>query len=227
METFSIVLAIALLISGPLFFGVSVFLVVLYFRQRQRARMLEQALAKSTTRFEAQVKVLEQNALQALRDEWLRGIGKGQYNNEIEVEIKFIYPLLQFLGYGRDDFQIRVPVSVQVGRQRNKGEADWVIWHRDSKNQRRAVAVIEAKRDDQPLDISTQEQARSYAFALNAPMYVLTNGRRVRVFRRGVQNDTCIVDCEACDLMGTWNVVEGALGAKSWLKRPLKEKVTS
>jgi len=118
----------AIWVSGPLFFCVSVLLAVIHLKYRRRAKKSEQALTRRITALKYLIKELKQDALQVSRDEWLKAIGRIDYRNEIEVEVKFIHPLLRFLGYDSNDFQIRVPVTVQVGRQKTRGEADWVIW---------------------------------------------------------------------------------------------------
>jgi len=219
-----LLVATVICVSGPLFFCVSVLLTVIYLKYRQRAkeseRVLlrhaeesEQALTERITTLEQLVEELKRDALQVSRDEWLKDIRRTSYRNEIEVEVKFIHPLLRFLGYDGNDFQIRVPVTVQVGRKQTRGEADWVIWGATPESEHQAVIVIEAKEPGQQLDTTVQEQARSYAFGLNAPMYVLTNGRQLQVFRRGIQHDTCVVDCDVNSMLNSWTMIEQAIGA--------------
>lgn len=144
-------------------------------------------------------------------EEWFKEIRQASYRNEIEVEVKFIYPLVQHLGYKGSDIDIRVPVDIQVGRNSNRGEADWVLWGRSSTETRHAHAVIEAKAPYQDLNTDVQAQSRSYAFALNAPIYLNTNGRRLQIFHRGIQNDKCVVDCEVKDMASKWTEIQAAL----------------
>ena len=217
-DTIAYLLMATICVSGPLFFGVSVVLTVAYLKHRRNAEESELTLTGRVAALESLVCELEHDALQVSRDEWLKSIGEINYRNEIEVEVKFIHPLLRFLGYGSNDFQIRVPVTVQVGRQQTRGEADWVIWHAAApRGQRQALVVLEAKESGQQLDAAAQEQARSYAFGLNAPMYVLTNGRRLRILRRGIQGDSCVVDCDVDGLPDSWARIEQTIGADACL----------
>jgi len=228
---------IAACVTSPVFLCVSVFLTVLYLKHTQEAQESqlaltslylkckrdtvesEQALTRKVATLARLVEDLERDTWRVSRDEWLKRIGRTDYRNEIEVEVKFIHPLLSFLGYDGNDFEIRVPVTVRVGRKQTRAEADWVIWKAAAKGQRRAAVIIEAKVTGQSLDTTVQEQARSYAFGLNAPVYVLTNGRRLQVFRRGIQHDDCIVDCDVSDLLNSWGSVEQAIGASACLAR--------
>jgi len=204
-DLLTILFALLVCGTGPLFFCISIALGVAYFRGVQRTRTLGDLVQR-----------LKQNATQVSCDEWLKGVTHINYRNEIEVEMKFIYPLIRFLGYDSGAFQIRVPVKVKVGRKETKVEADWVIWSTATTGgKRQALIVVEAKGPGQALDGAVQAQARSYAFGLNAPTYVLTNGRRLQVFRRGVQSDTCVVDCGVNDLVNTWAEVEYAIGANA------------
>ena len=128
------------------------------------------------------------------------------YRNEIEVELKFIGPLLQHLGFSPSQVDLRVPVSVQVGRQGHNGSADWIVWEPDHT---RPLVVIEAKRPKESLNGTAQGQARSYAFALGAPMFLLTNGSRLQIYRRGVQSDQLTVNCTVEEMVEQWpNIVE-------------------
>jgi hypothetical protein len=206
-------LILLMCISGPLFFCISIGLTVLYLWFQGKARESERALVERLVSLEHLVEKLERDALQVSRDEWLKRIRKANYRNEIEVEVKFIHPLLEFLRYDSQDYHIRVPVTVQVGRKQTRGEADWVIWGATQESEHQAAIVIEAKEPGQQLDTTVQEQARSYAFGLNAPMYVLANGRQLQVFRRGVEHDTCVVDCDVNSMLDSWTMIEQAIGA--------------
>ena len=161
------------------------------------------------------VKAFKKDANRPLIDEWLIHIGQTVYRNEIEVEVKFITPLLWFLGYESDDFQLRVPVTMYIGRQQATGVADWVIWDKEIG---KAATIIEAKEPGQSLDEAVQGQARSYAFALKAPMYLLTNGWELKIYQRGVQNDSCIFDCDVNELSRRWEELNNILGADVYTK---------
>lgn len=190
-----------------------------YLKQKRTAREIRETLLGTIGRLQSLNNDLQGDALEAFRKEWFREIANITYRNETEVEVKLIYPLLRFLGYGAEDFQVRVPVMVQVGRQQITGEADWVVWNMPAgSGARQANLVIEAKGPQQQLTGETQAQARSYAFGLNAPLYMLTNGCRVQVFRREAQFDICLLESELDALASSWKILAQAVGAQ--VKKP-------
>lgn len=145
--------------------------------------------------------VLSTAAKVGLRDQWLATVASIPYRSELEVEVKFVAPLVEYLGFSPSQVDLRVPVSVPVGREMRSGVADWVLW---SPDRGRPLIVVEAKAPGQPLNGSVHSQARSYAFALGAPMFLIANGRRLQLYRRGVESDECLVDCAVNDLAARW-----------------------
>jgi hypothetical protein len=127
---------------------------------------------------------------------------------EVEVEVKFIYPLLRHLGYERDQLELRVPVPMQEGSQKTVRQADWVV---QSKTSSESLVVVEAKAPRQPLDDAVAKQARSYALRLEAPVYVTTNGKKLKIYHRGVLRDQCVVSCRTSELSDNWETIEAAL----------------
>ncbi|MFZ6027289.1 MAG: type I restriction enzyme HsdR N-terminal domain-containing protein [Chloroflexota bacterium] len=162
---------------------------------------------------------LETDAKIEFRNHWIQILPKMNYRNEIEVEVKFIQPLLDYLGYKPNEYCLRYPVTIQVGRQQNKGSADWVVGRKNS-NEFVVNFVIEAKEPNQQLDEYVKGQARSYTFALNAPIYVLTNGQKIQVYQRGVQVDECVFDCDVENLSDQWENLEKIIGVSA-IKRTL------
>ena len=140
---------------------------------------------------------------------WLRGLYDLQCRNEVEVEVKVIAPLVQFLGYELHQMHLRVPVRVQVGRQQVEGEADWVLDRADGSG---PLVVIEAKAPSEQLDESVRAQARSYAFALLAPYYLLVNGRVLEVYELRTTGDEKLLSCPLTELGTHWSTLERIIG---------------
>lgn len=128
---------------------------------------------------------------------------------EVEVEAKYIYPLLTYLGYQGNQMNLRVPVPMQEGSRRTVRQADWVVRAQDSGE---ALVVVEAKAPRHELDDVVAKQARSYAFRLEAPVYVTANGRQLCVYHRGVLRDQRVLQCNTQALRENWDRVEQALG---------------
>lgn len=142
------------------------------------------------------------------RARWLVLHRSMRYRNEIEVEVKFVCPLLRYLGIAPSSMSMRYPVRLKLGSQDTAGEADWVIWKpAQTGSPRPAQLVIEAKSPSQQLDDGVAAQARSYAFALDAPYYLITNGRQMRLFKRGIEGDTVLRTLDIMDSKTKWEAI--------------------
>lgn len=193
-------LAVVNCFISPLLFIALLALGIVFFRYfRQTSERLKVMTGK--------IGIISRTAQNAMRETWFHEIRTNQYASELEVETKFIYPLMRYLGYSAQDLRMRAPAVVRVGRQNINGEADWVVT-RDNK----PVMVIEAKNQYQPLDAEVREQARSYCFAFGVPKYVLTNGRELQVHQRGVESDLMIFECGVNDLYQKWNELHRLIG---------------
>ena len=186
---------------------------VVYLWIRDRKQLADQRWYRNTLSdrvnlLSDRVSTLTSEAREGLRLQWLLTLPALKCRNELEVEVKFIAPLVEYLGFTPGQVDLRVPVSVQVGRNTATGTADWVLW---TPAHTRPIVVIEAKAPGQPLNGAVQSQARSYAFALGAPMFLLTNGSRLQIYRRGVQFDQLVVNCTVEELVEQWPVIVEAL----------------
>lgn len=173
-----------------------------YLKQRKRLQRQEET-----------IRALRSDRERIAREEWFDSLAHASYRNEIEVEVKFIYPLVQFLGYEDSDVQLRPPVDLQVGREAKRKEADWVLW-KSLDGVPQACVVIEAKKPSEVLEGAVQAQARSYAFGLDAITYVVTNGHELKIFQRKVQNDVCVVDCTVDELAEAWPDISRTMGCR-------------
>lgn len=201
-------IALICCLSSPVFLLISVSLGIFLFTERKKAQVEHQKYADAIRELEAKIDMLSENALQSMRDEWLKEIYQATYNSELEVEIKFIYLLMRFLNYEMDDLRTRVAVEVQVGRQRASGIADWVVYKYPGK----PFLVIEAKEPNQMLTVAVKEQARSYAYGLSAPFYMLTNGKEIQIYERKVDDDIQVVSLNVKDISQNWAVLEQVIG---------------
>lgn len=192
------------------------FAITRYQKATAKNRIMQKSMAKEISDRDQLIADLRaENAVQT-KAEWFEELITETYRNEIEVETKFVYPILRLLGYENSELDVRYPINIQVGKNLTRGEADWVIWSDDSTNPvRRIRLVVEAKGETQPLTEEVIQQSRSYAFALNAPFYLCTNGRRLMIFRRGVEHDVCLLDCKVENLPQRWGDIQELIGANT------------
>ena len=95
------------------------------------------------------------------------------YKSEREVEVKLLHPLFtDILGYPEDELDWAVPVQMNLGRERKVKEADLV-----AKYKGRNVITVEAKKPTEPVQ-AHMGQLDSYAFHLQTPYSIITNGRQ-------------------------------------------------
>jgi hypothetical protein len=71
--------------------------------------------------------------------------------------------------------------------------------------------VIETKAANVELDSDVSAQARSYAFALNVPLYMLTNARRIMIFKLDALNDFLLIDVSVSELSESWSTLAALL----------------
>ncbi|MFC4637691.1 type I restriction enzyme HsdR N-terminal domain-containing protein [Deinococcus hohokamensis] len=115
------------------------------------------------------------------QDPWFDEIQSKVFASEREVEIRFILPLLERLGYREEDRADGFPVDIVVGVRKTRAEADFVLFDGARRDPGSALLVVEAKRSGKRLSDAVG-QARSYAMFLSSPYYLLTNGDELRVY---------------------------------------------
>lgn len=95
------------------------------------------------------------------------------YKSEREVEVNLLHPLFtDILGYPEEELEWAVPVPMNLGRERKVKQADLV-----AKYNGRNVIAVEAKKPTEPVQ-AHMGQLDSYAFYLQTPYSIITNGRQ-------------------------------------------------
>ncbi len=161
-------------------------------------------------RLENRIASISRTSMNAVREGWFEEIKALEYASELEVESKFVYPMMRYLGYGPKDLRMRIDVTVRVGRADIKGISDWVVFQNEIPK-----IVIEAKAEGQWLDSQVQEQARSYCFAMNAPMYILANGKEIKLYVRSVEKDQLVFQSQAAELSQKWGELYELIGVST------------
>ncbi len=197
------ILAIAALVgcaSAPVFLIVAGYLLYTMFRNNQRTKA-------ETSRLEERIKTLSNTWRNISRHEWLAEIQKNEYASELEVEAKFVYPLMRHLGWKADDLKMRPPTAIRVGREDVRAIPDWVVCVEG-----KPVMVIEVKNKYEAVAIDAQKQARSYCYGLNVTKYMLTNGRSIQVYERGLDSDQLLFETTIEDLPANWRKLSEVAG---------------
>lgn len=192
---------------SPFLLALLVFALLVLLKLNYDLSQKESQLGTELTRLRRELDQARASAFDAVRDVWLRELAGAAFNNEVEVEAKLIGPIVRFLGYGPADYRLRVPLRLQAGRQELMGEADWVLY-RDG----RPFLVIEAKAPGEALTDQVVGQARSYAFGLGAPYYLVVNGRLLRLYELAVAGDRVLLEADVGSLSTVWDDLVKTVG---------------
>jgi len=138
-------------------------------------------------------------------DQWIGTVSDKLFRSEREVEIRFILPLLERLGYSEDDRSDGYPVEQIVGVRRTRTEADFVLFDGLNRGKDNALLVVEAKNIGKNI-VDHIGQARSYAMFLGTPYFMVTNGDEMRVFlyRSPIESDVEVFKSHRKDLVSTF-----------------------
>ena len=142
------------------------------------------------------------------RKAWIQSLSSTYYSSEIEVEVKFIGPLLVYLGWRLRNTSLRLNLSVSAGRQEVSAIADWLLWLDGQGGAQKPFMIIEAKAPREELDISVINQARSYAFASGSPYYMVTNSRRIIIYELVIGRDRELLDLDVRALGSRWDELQ-------------------
>ena len=139
-------------------------------------------------------------------DPWFTSIASKEFASEKEVEIRFVIPLLERLGYDEDDRSDGYPVEQVVGVRKTRTEADFVLFDGRNRSKSSALMVVEAKAVGKNLTDHIH-QARSYAMFLGTPYFMVTNANDVRVFlyRSPIESDVEVYRSNRSDLPKTFS----------------------
>jgi len=138
-------------------------------------------------------------------DLWLSTIASRAFNSEKEVEIRFVLPLLERLGYSEEDRADGYPVEQIIGVKKTRTEADFVLFNGLNRSKDSALLVVEAKNVSKNI-ADHIGQAKSYAMFLGTPYFMVTNGDDIRVFlyRSPIESDVEVFKSTRRDIFSTF-----------------------
>jgi type I restriction enzyme M protein len=145
-----------------------------------------------------------------------------QFRTEREVEINLLKPLFEkVLGYPESDLEWARKISFTMGRDSYLKEADLIACHGG-----RPLIAVEAKRPTEAVR-SALGQVDSYAFALQTPYSLVTNGKQILL--RGYYSFNSrinIIEDDVTSLSDAgWDKLRSVIGFKNILST-IQEKST-
>lgn len=102
--------------------------------------------------------------------------------NEATVELQLVLPLLELLGYDKEDIAPKHSIIFQEGRKGRPHEADFAIFSGEGRSKADALLIVEAKKAGESLS-DARQQAESYAANVGAPFLLCTNGEIIEVWQ--------------------------------------------
>ena len=159
-------------------------------------------------------------------DGWFDRISKLELRTEKEVEIKFIVPLLERLGYGDEDRYDGMPIRAAHGSKETTLVIDFALFNSAEESLRgQSLLTVEAKREGRLIKqrevVNAQNQAKSYCLWTQCDFFMVTDGLLVQVFhiRRGrLDALSPLFECERADLKDQFDKLY-ALASKQALTR--------
>jgi len=120
-------------------------------------------------------------------DGWFDRIATLELRTEKEVEIKFIVPLLQRLGYVEDDRYDGMPVPAAHGSRDTTLIIDFALFNSENlKIRHQPLLTVEAKREGRLVKqrelMNAHNQAKSYCLWTQCDHFMITDSRTVQAF---------------------------------------------
>ena len=154
---------------------------------------------------------------------WFNRAYHANYRSEKEVEIRFVVPLLDHLGYEEDDRADGRWMEMNIGSRVSKVQTDFVCYDGPNYSPVSCLLLVETKFGSASLD-KALNQARSYAHVLKPLWLLLTNGEVTEVWHRSETAQDAKVF--ACNRKGLYDQFDNlrAVAGKSLLAAEKKAK---
>ena len=145
------------------------------------------------------------------------------FESEREVEVFFIAPLLEKLGYEYDDIVIGYPVEMFKGVQRTIAEADFVLFNGSDRAIKNVLLVVETKKRGKGITVAHIGQTKSYAQELFPACYVVSDGQQIIVFLFNgmLSPDERVMDFDRLELHDKWSNLCNYVSKKATIQRRL------
>ena len=147
--------------------------------------------------------------------DWFGSLPSAQYQNRLEVNTRFVYRFLQFLGYPDAALRQDVPADIQADTINVRGHLDWLVHNMNGINTLTLGKACLAVRTLEPgslIDELIVSQVRSCAFAEDVPLFVVTDGTRIEVYATKVKQQRAVMETSIDRLEFDWNDFVDELG---------------
>jgi hypothetical protein len=156
-------------------------------------------------------------------DELIRDLPNRNIVSETDVHTKFAIDLFKLLDYPDEHRADRFPIYIYEGSTSQRKEADIVYFdspdhatHREREDhewvEKHSLLLVELKSPSEPISAKAQGQAKSYAIWGRVPFYVITNSKRIAVYRlENYITDSPVLSSTIENLPSHWAELERTL----------------
>lgn len=135
--------------------------------------------------------------------------------NEASVEIGFILPFLEVLGYDQSDISPKHSVIFREGRLGRKPEADFIIFYGPKQSKETSLIAIEVKKPGEKLE-SAKQQCESYASNMRTPFMIVTDGVNIEIWQMQLSTEsTLLLKSSVRELAESRGIIESSISKSS------------
>lgn len=146
------------------------------------------------------------------RLEWFERLKTLRYRSPADINTRFIYRILIYLGYSEPGFEQNVSVAVPLENLTWNLTADWIVYDIDNGERGIPLFIVRSIGPTQSIDSSVIAQARMMAFALGVSTYVVTNGDDIKVWQGSLSTASLpIVEGNSAAMAKCWKELEATL----------------
>lgn len=144
--------------------------------------------------------------------DWFDNLTRATYRNRLEVNTRFVYRLLQNLGYPDAALQQDVPANIQADTINVRGHLDWLVHNMNGGNLGNACFAVRTIEPGSVIDDLVVSQVRSCAFAQDVPFFVVTDGTQIKVYETKERQRDSVMESPAATLPNEWDDLVDELG---------------
>jgi hypothetical protein len=156
----------------------------------------------------------EQIYLEREKRRWFGRIQRKAFRSKADIGVYLLYPMLHFLGYTDDAFEVDYPVTLVGGP---RGQAVLVSCYVCTVVNENAFAprlLLEAIPPDEGITDSTREQVTWKAFSAGVPKFGITDGSFFELYILATPKRP-VIQCRISELASNWDNIQAQLGANA------------
>ncbi len=165
----------------------------------------------------------EQRYLDRQRQAWFAHVRRLHANHSFrrraDIGVNVFYPLLRFLGYPQDAFDVDHALPQRGRPQAKLVHVSCYVFEMLGGGQARPLFVLQAVEPDTGINELVRDEVDMNAYAVGATSYVLVDGEYFELYRVGPDKSPS-VRCRLSELGGAWDDIYAALACRPSPRTP-------